>query len=118
MRLEKGSSGLLIQKRLVDPETRNILCSQAGGTLLRDKWEQSSEEGSHNLQFKEWVENHSLWLNELKVQSTTPLILRDEDDRGDNDCEEGSIQPCCSNAYSATRLKSEKFEASGSKQIE
>ncbi|EJK58790.1 hypothetical protein THAOC_21055, partial [Thalassiosira oceanica] len=61
-----------------------------GETLLRQGWEQSSEGGFHNLQFEEWVEHHFLWLNELKVQSTTPLVLSDKDDKRDDDCEEGS----------------------------
>mmetsp|Transcript_14166 Transcript_14166/g.33137 ORF Transcript_14166/g.33137 Transcript_14166/m.33137 type:complete len:915 (+) Transcript_14166:342-3086(+) len=76
--------------RLVDLEMRNVLRSHEGETLLRQGWEQSSEGGFHNLQFEEWVEHHFLWLNELKVQSTTPLVLSDKDDKRDDDCEEGS----------------------------
>ncbi|EJK76840.1 hypothetical protein THAOC_01376 [Thalassiosira oceanica] len=76
--------------RLVDPEKTDVLRSHEGEALLREGWEQSSEGGFHNLQFEEWVEHHSLWLNELKVQSTTPLVLRDKDDKRDDDCEEGS----------------------------
>jgi len=69
--------------RLVGPEMRNVLRSHEGEAFLREGWEQSAEFGRHNLQFEEWVENHSLLLNELKVQSTTPLVLRDKDDKRD-----------------------------------
>ncbi|EJK72414.1 hypothetical protein THAOC_06059 [Thalassiosira oceanica] len=66
---------------LVAPGTRNFLSGNGGEFYLRDSWEGTIEDGAHNLQFEEWVDHHSLWLDELKVQSTTPLVLRDKDDK-------------------------------------
>ena len=58
--------------RLVDPVVRNALRGHVGELDLRACWEETVEEGGHNLQFEDWVDHHSLWLNDLKIQSTTP----------------------------------------------